>query len=456
MKYFCDVQPEFDTVRVIFPSWANSNEYLDVVSFFAYEFKSEVASYQRMSNADGSDALDADGQPIYNLVWEKKRLDMKCSYWCKMQIVQGDYKGTACIVVEFSVAKWYNKTNGINCGYPLDYMRIVSPAILMLKDLNLLKYSVFDSWGSLCRFLLDNVILRRLDLSYNFKVSNVNTAMRMLATCRLNNHDSANFQGKVNIEELADKKGNINIHDLGEFAQTIGNSETVSFGGGRGCRYKAMFYDKFKEQKRLYSMRDMSNTQEEFENRKRFFKANLEKYKNVVRFEVQYNSKMFNAYDEEYQNKRGVEMLDNLITLCETHWIKTLRQFDKQLGASNVQSEETYSLANQAISKLESLRDCGGISFTVCANLSAFIYECSKQNWHNVWAALGRNKFCQRYNKVKNLTGYDVKRECVRELPIMRIMPTQIWKYQVEQQIYFGRGCIVDYSEHKQELVAVC
>lgn len=195
---------------------------------------------------------------------------MKCSYWCKMQIMQGDLRGTACIVVEFSVAKWFNKTNGINSGYPLDYLRILSPALLMLKDLNLLKYSVFDNWGALCGFLLDNVILRRLDLSYNFKTSDVQTAMRMLATCRLNNHDSDDFQGKLDLKELADEKGNINIKNIGSFAETIGNSETISFGGGRGTRYKAMFYDKFKEQKRLYSMRDMSNTQEEFENRKSF------------------------------------------------------------------------------------------------------------------------------------------------------------------------------------------
>ena len=61
-----------------------------------------------------------------------------------------------------------------------------------------------------------------------------------------------------------------------------------------------MFYDKFKEQKRLYSMRDMSNTQEEFENRKKFFKDHLELYKNVVRFEIQYNSKFFGYYEKNY------------------------------------------------------------------------------------------------------------------------------------------------------------
>lgn len=455
MKYFCSVHPEFDTVRVIFPSWANADTYIDIESFFQNEFRSEVASYQRMSNADGSDVLDADGLPAYSLMWEKKRLDMKCSYWCKMQIMQGDLRGTACIVVEFSVAKWFNKTNGINSGYPLDYLRILSPALLMLKDLNLLKYSVFDNWGALCGFLLDNVILRRLDLSYNFKTSDVQTAMRMLATCRLNNHDSDDFQGKLDLQELADKNGNINIKNIGSFAETIGNSETISFGGGRGTRYKAMFYDKFKEQKRLYSMRDMSNTQEEFENRKKFFKDHLELYKNVVRFEIQYNSKFFGYYEKNYQLERGVKMLDNLISVCETHWIKTLRQFDAQLGASNIQSEETYSLANQAICKLESLRDCGSISFTVCSNLSAFIYECSKKNWKNVWKVLGQVKFSQRYTKVKKLTGYDVKRECVRDLPIMRIMPTEMWAYKSEQNIFFGRGCVYDFGERRSELVAV-
>lgn len=455
MKYFCEVHPEFDTVRVIFPGWMGANTCIDIESFFANEFRSEVASYQRMSNSDGTDMLDADGNPIYTLVWEKKRLDMKCSYWCKMQIMQGDLRGSACIVCEFSVAKWYNKTNGINSGKPLDYMLIMSPAILMLKDLHIQKYSIFDNWGSCCRYLLDNVILRRLDLSYNFKTNDVQTAMKMLATCRLNNKDSDDFQGKLNLEELADKKGNINIKDIGTFAETIGNSETVSFGGGRGTRYKAMFYDKFREQKRLYSMRDMSNTMQEFENRKKFFRDHFELYKNVVRFEMQYNSKFFGYYEKDYQLTRGVEMLDNLITICETHWIKTLRQFDEQLGASNIQSEETYSLANDAICKLESLRDSGGISFTVCANLSSFIYECSKKNWKNVWQELGPVKFCQKYNKVKKLTSYDVKRECVRDLPIMRIMPMEFWKYKAEQSIYFGRGCIYDFSERKTELVAV-
>ena len=70
MKYFCEVHPEFDTVRVIFPGWAGANTCIDVESFFANEFRSEVASYQRMSTADGSDMLDADGNPqiaLHNL-----------------------------------------------------------------------------------------------------------------------------------------------------------------------------------------------------------------------------------------------------------------------------------------------------------------------------------------------------------------------------------------------------
>ena len=43
----------------------------------------------------------------------------------------------------------------------------------------------------------------------------------------------------------------------------------------------------------------------------------------------------------------------------------------------------------------------------------------------------------------------------VKVLPIMRIMPTEMWAYKSEQNIFFGRGCVYDFGERRSELVAV-
>ena len=45
-----------------------------------------------------------------------------------------------------------------------------------------------------------------------------------------------------------------------------------------------------------------------------------------------------------------------------------------------------------------------------------------------------------KYREVKKLTNLDVKREVLSNLPIMRVMPSDLFNYKQEHAIFFNSG----------------
>lgn len=399
---FPKVIPEVDTVRL----WFFLEKSFDLQRFFVEQCKSCIASFQVELDEEGNTRRDESGKPLFNCTWEKMRADMACSWWCKMQITVATsyaktYWGNVCqrvLQVEYSVAKWHNITNGVNRGVAPSRMDILKPVFQALQELHLDKYmhsNVVHSWQYM---LLNHCQLRRLDLSYNFITEDVPRLMCELSVCRLNN-----------------KKGDPISKDL--------QTGTVNFGGSRGSLYKAMFYDKEKEQKNFFSKTGIDNSKEQETNKHEFYKKNNELFKNVLRFEVQYHSKYFSQHlKNDYKYRKNMETFNNILNLCRSNYGDLLRKFDEQLQQTNIRPESEYTHYDDCMNKLEDLRAFGGLSNIQCANLKLFVEDCFKLGWERVRASMSQQTFSVKYCKVKKLTHLDVKCVCITQLPIMRIM----------------------------------
>lgn len=469
--------PEVDTIRVAIPAGPS----LDVEKFISKEFSKSIASFQKMIDDNGNTVLDTFGNEVIFPTWTKERLDGRNSWYGKMQIYKGkigsdfDKSAPIALIVEYSVAKWHNVSNGVNRGVRPSYDDCINPILDMLNRCNVMKYTVWTRFDLFCNWVKENFVLRRLDLSYNFKVANVPLVMRKLATCRLNNVDADAKPAELNLDKVEDTFKALKKHrfkmeiddferrlsDLkDEMADTAGKFETVSFGGGRGSMYKAMFYDKQAEQKKYYSnianaAINPYNKITDLASRKEFYKKNEHFFKKIVRFEVQYNSKFFiEKVGDSYKKRNGVKMFENLIYICENHWAQTLKKFDEQLGVNVNDHLDRYENLERIFNHLDTLAEVGTISRTVANNLCGFIRDCWKFDggWKGVRAHIGQQNFSAKYLKLKKLTGFDVKRECLRDLPIMRSMLTNglcsanYWRNRAEKQIFFDYGNYVKFA----------
>lgn len=387
MKYFPDVQPEIDTVRIYFTIWTKCNLW----AFLMEKFQNRIATFQRCS--DGS----------VDTKWEVLRADQKKSWYGKMQVFItymrfGLSNGYPVLAVEYSVAKWYNVSNAFNCGRLFNSEEILNPIFSQLAKIDFFDYCSLGV-SEMIDFMRNHFICRRLDISYNFKCTeDVNQIMRILATCRLNN-GNARFNCSVD-----------------------GQFETVSFGGTCGSSYKAMFYDKFKEQKKFFSLSDYDNSLACLNDRRDFWKRYGHLMKDLVRFECQFKSKFFRYHIENYDSIRDEMQMDKIIFFSRDYWKKILTQFDESMGCVNSRSDEMVDLFSQAIANLESIRLSGGMSQTVYNNLSGIIRDVYSNGLDFVKSRYSQQSFSRYYLQIKRLTGLDLKRECVERLPIMRIM----------------------------------
>ena len=453
----------------------------DVDRFVTREFSKKIANFQKMIDEQGKPVLDENGKEMVFPTWTKERLDGRNSWFGKMQVFEGkigsDFDANAPIglIVEYSVAKWHNVTNGVNRKIRASYDDIMEPIFDVLEQKNVLKYTPVKKIQTFKNWVKNNVVLRRLDLSYNFKVNDVATVMRKLATCRLNNVDAIYKKSELDLNDVDDvfkalkkHRFKMEIEDFeqkieelkGKLADTAGKLETVSFGGGRGSMYKAMFYDKQVEQKKYFSnfanaTVDPYTKHTDLVERKAFYKKNAHFFEKIVRFEVQYSSKFFiEKVDKAYKSEKGQKMLENLISICENHWAQTLKKFDEQMGINVNEHLDRYENLEKVFNHLDTLAECRYISRTVSNNLKGFIQDCWKfdKGWKGVCSHMGKSNFSHKYRQLKKLTGFDVKRECLRDLPIMRNMQTlglcsaNYWRNKAEQRIFFDYGNYVKFA----------
>lgn len=476
-NYFKMVYPEVDTIRFAIPG----GSLFDVDRFVQREFSKRIANFQKMLDENGRPILDENGRDVIFPTWTKERLDGKNSWYGKMQVYQGkigsdfDKNAPVALIIEYSVAKWRNVTNGVNRGVRADFNDCFDPIFEILIEKNALKYTPFRTAKSFKKWIELNIVVRRLDLSYNFMVNNVTATMRRLATCRLNNMEAKKpgkgeldvnsveneFKKLKKAKDVSAEQFESQLQELrGKLADAAGKFETVSFGGGRGSNYKAMFYDKEAEQKKYYSnfanaCVDPYSKQSDLANRKDFYKKYKRFFEKIVRFEIQYSSKFFiEKVGKDYKHEKGRKMFENLVYICENHWARILKKFDEQMGVNVNEHLDRYEQLENVMNRIDTMAEIGTISRTVAANMKDFITHCWKfpGGWKGYCKHIGQQNFSSKYVQLKKLCDYDIKRESLRELPLMRNMSilgltdANYWRNRAEADIYFDYGNYVKFA----------
>ena len=450
MKEFFNLaaRPEIDTIRLYLKT---DLQKCRLRAFFDNEFSREISTIEPMKDERGK-PLTIDGKKIFKPIWEKKRLDFRFSSYSKMQVFEdvlrwgkkGEY-GRSVICVEYSVPKYYAFTNGVNRGVCAELGGVhdfFEPVLEALKELNLYKYWD-DTEENINEFLLNNFQIRRLDLSFNFRVPDVKTALIHLSACRL----------PKSVGEVKTRSREEVTEDGGENPQREGDFTSVSFGGHKGSAYKCIFYDKATEQKKLFQTFENDLSYENRREKKLWYKENKYKFDNIVRFETQFHFRFFVYHIPESKVKKGVKMAEKIINLCSGYWTMLLKRFDEQLNTLNHHTEEEYNATEKCLDRLEELNMLGDLSNTQFGTLSAFVQKCHKFGFDKVQKTMSKQLFSIHYNRVKKLTGFDIKVMCVKELPIMRIMPLSAsWLERGLDSLYFD---VPDY-EQREAVGAVC
>lgn len=425
-----DLMPELDTVRVYFPC----ADLIDINTFIPYSANKTVYLCDR--GVDGSIGKE---KTLF-------RAEFQCSWYGKMQITREKRRwgtnGAHSIDVlsfEYSVAKWYNFTNGVNCGIEADAEYMLYPCIQAMKAYSIETFAWSDktTFELIAKKFLETAEIRRFDLSMNFVTNNAMYKARdyinLVARCRLNRQGS----------KCEDKENHI--------------KGSISWGTEKSP-YRVIMYDKETEQRRYFAMKDgrkplhwwedekgnryerqneqgtLKNVEFDFDReRKKFYNANKDKFERVYRYEVQFRTKFM---QENHLMTTGVKNINNVLRMGEVYWRDILNRFDEQLGRTNFENTKEREGLAKALDKLSSLKESEVISRTVYSNMFTFITECMYRTWEVVRDELGKDLFSNKYRTCKKLLNYDVKIECPKTedgQPIMRIMPTLLLNH--EQQL---------------------
>lgn len=413
--------PELDTVRVYF----DCSNIIDIDSFIPLTATKTV--YLADRNVDGEVNKE---KTFY-------RTEFACSWYGKMQITREERRygknakySTTVLSFEYSVAKWYNFSNGINCGVEADAEYLLYPCVQAMCAYELDKYAWNSSttMHTIVEQFMERAEIRRFDLSMNFKCPNALYKPReyvdLMSRCRVNRQNS-----------IREDKGHPSCG-------------SVSWGTEKSP-YRVIVYDKEAEQKRYFSMKDGRKPVIWFEDelgnkyktqncdgtlkecvydfdveRKKFYNANKDKFDGVFRYEVQFKTKFM---QENHLMTTGKDNINKVLRMGEVYWRDILNRFDEQIGRTNFDASQQREGLAKALDKLSALKDGGQISRTVYSNMFTFVTECMYRRWDVVRDELGKDLFSNKYRTCKKLLNYDVKIECPKTeegLPIMRIMPT--------------------------------
>lgn len=413
--------PELDTVRVYF----DCGDIIDIDTFIPLTSKKTVYLCDR----------GVDGQ--INKEKTFFRTEFTCSWYGKMQITReerkygknGMYSRTV-LSFEYSVAKWYNITNGINSGIEADAEYLLYPCVqaMCAYDLDVFAWDERTTMDMIVEKFMRCAEIRRFDLSMNFRAPSglykPREYVNLMSRCRVNRQNS-----KIEDNENA----------------VCGS---VSWGTEKSP-YRVIVYDKEAEQKRYFAMKDGRKPLIWFEDekgnkfktqnsdgtlkecvydfdkmRKDFYNSNRDKFDGVFRYEVQFKTKFM---QENHLMTTGKDNINNVLRMGEVYWRDILNRFDEQIGRTNFDATKEREGLAKALDKLSQLKDSGQISRTVYSNMFTFVTECLYRKWDVVRDELGKATFSQKYIACKKLLNYDVKIECPKTedgLPIMRIMPT--------------------------------
>lgn len=367
------VSPELDTIRLYIPAAiVDLNRFIPDTSekmFYSYEWNNDTNEWA--------------------MTWEKYRNDQKNSWWGTMQITREFLplytydkvmeKKVVCgkldyIGVEYSVAKWYNVTNGVNNYQSNTWQHVIFPVLSAFKKMYVENYLKWGNFNDFCKWVYEKAILRRFDLSFNFKVvgASVPECIGLLSRIPFRRQTGKPYE-KENMVNTC-KWGNAHT-DL-----------------------NVMFYHKAEEQKNYFSKMDFHYREQKLD----WYKKHKHLFENVLRFEMQFKGKFFKNRKLNIMGKSG---FDKIIPLGVEEWRKTLTQFNNIMCGGNFKPSEEIT----ALERVCALIDTLPVSRTVKCSRQRFICDCVKFGWKEVKSQLGRNSFCQLRKWCRDFANYDVK-----------------------------------------------
>lgn len=413
--------PEIDTIRL---QW-HCGKLFDIDAFFNGEGTKKILVLER-SPETGEISTQ----------WEKIRADHRKSWYGKMQIIDDRYtwgeKGEnweRCLTFEFSVAKWFCRSNGLNSGIaPKSWVafRIVAD---VLRSLGAISYSKFKDYSAFRKHFFERTIIRRLDLSLNFQVPQDKSVTEWIA-----------WLGRVVVN------GNESLPQGNE------KSGSARVWSAPRSNYRITFYDKEKEQAKFFAIPDYAQTEKERSERLKFYEKVKPLLKNVLRFEIQFKSGYFRdltkldresklkekPFDELTEQERlrlaivekgimGAKNSDNVIRFGVCKWRQILEMFQKQLDYTNFTAGSAKRIqdnsgAEYVLEKIDEELESGLISYSLAANRKAFLLDCYKYGWKKIRAKMSAQLWYAKRRQILSNYGYDVKVSLPAECPIMAIM----------------------------------
>lgn len=306
---------------------------------------------------------------------EKWRVEFEQSWFGKLRFMPGSVLGEkgqrvgSCLFAEYSYHKWYNITNGINCDLPNDFSSTFKPVEDGLYKLGVPLRTIL--------LAKEFAKLRRLDLSVNLKVEGALPTDIIKTFSRFS----------VQYQECGSRKGR----------------DTSVYWGTSNSAFIVKMYDKYLEQQ-VYHKRPDATPAERL-----WWEKNKELVKNIVRFEVGFRPRWWNAIEDDngghpMKTLHGKDC-DQIIQAATQKTCDLWSRINQQHGFENASFQERYALADidRSIDQAEDL------SFQIRSSLRSLVRDCLANGWKATKSKMAPATFYKYRNLLKNRWNWDVK-----------------------------------------------
>jgi len=343
---------------------------------------------------------DESGRSILDTKYEKFRIEQTYSWWGKMRFLPSrllDQKGRSvgeCVDVEYSYHKWFGITNALNYTLPNTFAHIWEPIGEALYKYGISKRAI--------KIARDLAVMRRVDLSVNYKVSGclVGDVLKTFSRMSLQYQDAPRSWGK-------------------------NASESVMWGTSNSA-FCVKAYDKYLEQHNYHKQRDTHPDRVEW------WFNNKDSVNNTLRFEVGFRPRWWNAITDAdrghpMKSYKG-EQNDKIISLASEKVSDIWLRINGQIGMENASFQERYSLAD-----LERSIETSDLTFPEKAQAKMLAVKALGHGWKSGKSLFETERTFYRYKKIlKEKFHWDIKIKSATYVPVDATTKTK--RVDIEEQ----------------------